>query len=317
MESAPAPTDTTGSRKKIMAVMVALIVIGAAAIIYVWVSELNAPEQVNKPAIKAGDKVEMNYIGRLPDGRVFDTSLLTVGRDNANYPKSLTFTLRSNDSYKPFNMTAGNYGSGGTIKGFALGVIGLHQGDHQVIEVSPAEGYPVNPSMLKTFNTLEKVSATETMTEEQFRTAYGTAPVLMSVVTHTFWKWDVLVMDDVAGIVTMRSQPTVGQVVYPFGNPNDPSDPMGWPVVVESYDPAADGGVGSITVRHMVSAEDVYNVKGVDSDGKTFIMTGFDVTNGTFQLHKSDTSTGYNAEVAGRTLLFEVTILKVTVPTSP
>ena len=65
------------------------------------------------------------------------------------------------------------------------------------------------------------------------------------------------------------------------------------------------------TVRHIISPSDVYNVKGTDSDGKSFILSAYNATAGTFQMHRSNSETGYNGELAGRTLFFEVTVVSI------
>lgn len=297
-------------RRKILAGIVAAIVVCGALIGYVLYSESRASSAGTPAEVVAGDQVTMNYIGWTTNGKVFDTSILSVATNNAVYPKSLTFTLRENTSYKPFNMTAGNYGTGGTIKGFALGVIGLSEGDHVTIEVSPDEGYPINYNLTRWQDLAEKVPVIEVMTEQQFIDNYKTNPVPMAILPHYFWGWDVQVVELLAGLVTVKNIPTVGEVVYPFGNPSDATNPSGWPVEVLSYNVPDQ----VITVKHDLTPEDVYNVKGTDVDGRTIIVTGYNADNGTFQVGKNDPTTGYNAEIAGRTLLFEVTIIKVTPP---
>ena len=292
----------------VLIVAVIVVAVGAAGYAaYTGGSHKGGPPR----AIISGDSVTLNYIGTLPDGRVFDTSIASVAEDNANYSKSLTFTLRSNDTYKPFTMTAGNYGSGGTIKGFALGVIGMHVGDQEVIEVPPEDGYPLIPMMLSTVNVTDTLPITQVMTVDQFRAAFNVEPIAMNVLTHPFWQWNVLVVSVSGGFVTIKSQPVLGESVFPYGNPNSANSPSGWEVKIVGYDPTADGGVGRITIRNMVTAADVYNMKGEDSSGNALIVWSFDETNQSFQIHHSDSAIGYNAEVAGRTLFFEVTIVKV------
>jgi FKBP-type peptidyl-prolyl cis-trans isomerase 2 len=312
MESPPNPTEKRDNTKIVIALLIAVIVVSVGAISFVLYTNSRATKSLTVPTIAAGDKVMMNYIGRFADGRVFDTSFQSVGVNNALYPKSLTYSARANDSYAPFNMTAGNYGQGGTIKGFAMGVIGLRQGDHAIIDVKAGDAYPVKSQYVQTINLHQHIGVLEFMTDGQFTTTFGTTAVPGQVYKHPFWGWDVAVVSDQAGLVSIRQDPTVGQVVYPFGNPNDIANPSGWPVTVESYDPSAYGGQGLIVLGHAVSQSDVYEVKGADSDGSTFVVSGFNSTAGTFQISKSDTSTGYNGEIAGRELFFEVTIIKVT-----
>jgi FKBP-type peptidyl-prolyl cis-trans isomerase 2 len=296
--------------KMITALIVVAIVVAFVAIGYVMYS-LGGHGGGTQRTIVSGDKVTLDYIGTLPDGRVFDTSIRSVAYDDADYPKSLTFSLRDNSSYEQFSMTAGNYGSGGTIKGFALGVLGLQEGDRKIIEVAPEDGYALLPQRLNTFNITDKVPITEVMTEAQYAGYFGVSPTKLDVVSHPFWGWNVLVADVSGGTVTIKSQPTVGQGVYPYGNPNTQTDPSGWEIRVIGYDPLADGGVGEITIQNMVSAEDVYHVKGADSSGNAIIIWSFDDFNQTFQVHSSYSDYGYNAEVSGRTLFFEVTIITV------
>ena len=179
------------------------------------------------------DVVTMNYIGRFSNGLVFDTSLLEVAENDALYPKSLTYTMRENDSYTPFEMVAGKYGvEGGTIKGFALGVIGLSVGDTEEIYVAPEDAYAVNPEMIDTTPIVQLVNGTETIPEKTFETLFKINPVVMDHAPHYKWKWDVIITNIEFGLVTFKHAPTVGETVYPFGDPSDPEDPAGWPCAV-------------------------------------------------------------------------------------
>ncbi len=312
MESEPKPQKFRDPQTVFMALLVAGIIVSVGAIGYVLYSGTGGAHTQSSETIASGDSVQLNYIGTLADGRVFDTSLQDVAYDDVSYPKSLTFSHRENSSYTAFTMTAGNYGSGGTIKGFALGVIGMHVNETRLIEVRPGDGYAVDPTMLATKNLVEEIGGTETYSVTDFTSRFGTEPILMRTITHFFWGWDAQIVDNTSARVTIKLMPIVGQVVYPFGNPDDPEVPSGWPVVVESYDPLANDGAGSIVIRHQLTNADVYNVKGFDFDGVEFVVSGFNSTNGTFQVHKVVTSSGYNGELSGRTLFFEVTILEIT-----
>lgn len=312
MEVPTEPGKPRDTRKILQAVLIAMVIVGAGLVGYVlYQRSALADESGGSPAIVSGDTVTMNYIGRLPDGRVFDTSILSVAQNDALYPKSLTFTKRDNASYVPFNMTAGNYGSGGTIKGFALGVIGLHEGDESVLDIKVGEGYAVDPSRVKWTPLVESLPIIDHLSPSEFVATFGVDPVPLHIYQHPFWKWDLQVIDVFGDFVTIMELPSVGQVVYPFGNPNDASSPMGWPVVVESYDTSANGGLGILTVRHQLTSADVYEVKGKDVDGQTIILTALNTQNQSFQVGKSNSQTGYSAELAGRELFFEVTIIRV------
>ncbi len=312
MEIPAEPGKTRDTGKMLQVLMVALIIVGAGLVGYVLYQRATAAnESTPSTPIKAGDLVTMNYIGRLPNGNVFDTSLLSVAHNNALYPKSLTFSTRANNTYVPFNMTAGAYGAGGTIKGFALGVIGLHVGDDVVIDVKPGEGYPVNPAQLKWSPLTEQLTVLDHLTVEEFQTTFNSDPVQLQIYQHPFWKWDLQVISVDGDFVVIKELPSVGQVVYPFGNPNAQTNPQGWPVTVESYDPTANGGLGIIEVRHVLVPADAFSVKGTDLDGQTVIVEKVNLDNGTFLLGKNNSETGYNAELAGTELFFQVMIIKV------
>jgi peptidylprolyl isomerase len=67
-------------------------------------------------AAKAGDKVKVDYTGKLADGSVFDSS---IGKT------PLEFTL----------------GDGSMIKGFDKGVMGMKIGESRTLTLQPAEAY--------------------------------------------------------------------------------------------------------------------------------------------------------------------------------
>ena len=299
--------------RTLLVLTIAALIVSVGIIGYVVYDNTKSHFASTKDVIEMDDVVTMNYIGRFSNGLVFDTSLYDVAANDVLYPKSLTFTMRDNESYNPFEMTAGKYGvEGGTIKGFALGVIGLSVGDTEVIYVAPEDAYAANPDMIDTIPIVEPVNATETISESSFESLFKVDAVVMDHLPHFKWKWDVVVTNIEFGYVTFKHFPTVGETVYPFGDPLDAEDPAGWACTVESFDPLANDGVGEIVVRHDVSAEDVYAVKGEAFDDITFVISAFDAENETFDIHRSDLSIGYNGEVSGRALYFEVTIISVT-----
>jgi len=311
MEPAPKQDKKVDPQSVIMAVLIAAIVLSVGVIGYVLYERSQAQESAETTAIASGDSVTMHYIGRFADGRVFDTSMIDVAWDDVNYPKSLTYTRRSNESYAPFTMTAGMYGPGGTIKGFALGVLGMYEGQSKTIEVTADEGYAIDPEKLVTYDLCQEIPATEVMSESSFQGYFSVEPIPLRILPHYLWGWNVRVISISDGMVTFKHEPIVGQVVMPFGNPESSTSPSGWYVRVESFDPLANGGKGLVTARHLISSSDELRVKGVDADDNTFILWDFDDANQTFQIHLSDATTGYNAEVSGRDLYFDVTILLV------
>jgi len=312
MESEPKPREQRDPVKTVLTVLSVLLVLSIAMIGYVVYDNSLRNETVSKVVVD-GSTVTVNYIGMFEDGRVFDTSLYDVAADDALYPKSFTFSMREESAYEPLEMTAGLYGeSGGTIKGFALGVIGMKLNEKDVIVIPPEDGYAVDPTMVETIDIVEAVPIVETILESDFTSLFGVSPTLMSLVSHYKWGWDVLVVEVASGYVTYKNIPSVGEIVTPYGDPEDPDTPMGWECVVESYDPLYDGGKGQIMVRHLITEADTYNLQGQDYLGASFVLSAVDEDAGTFQIHKVDSDTGYNGEIYGRTLIFVITIINIT-----
>ncbi len=67
--------------------------------------------------VKTGNKVEVEYVGKLDDGSVFDSS--------EDHGKPLEFEV----------------GSGSVIKGFDDAVLGMNEGDEKEFVIPPAEAY--------------------------------------------------------------------------------------------------------------------------------------------------------------------------------
>lgn len=77
-------------------------------------------------AVKKGDKVKVEYEGKLEDGTVFDSS--------KSHGKPLEFEV----------------GSGKVIKGFDEGVVGMEIGEEKEIRIEPKDAYgDHNPELIK------------------------------------------------------------------------------------------------------------------------------------------------------------------------
>ncbi len=85
------------------------------------------PKELIKIGVKKGDKVKVEYTGKLDDGTVFDSS---EGRE-------------------PLEFEAG---SGQVIKGFDEGVIGMEKDEEKEIKIGPKDAYGEhNPDIIKKF----------------------------------------------------------------------------------------------------------------------------------------------------------------------
>ncbi|HWQ47351.1 MAG TPA: peptidylprolyl isomerase [Methanosarcina sp.] len=80
--------------------------------------------------IENGDTISVNYVGKLEDGTVFDTSLKEVAIEAEKYNQ-----MRN---YEPLTFTVG---AGQMIKGFDEGVVGMQVGEEKTLTIPSEEAY--------------------------------------------------------------------------------------------------------------------------------------------------------------------------------
>src|SRR2546428_737759 len=109
---------------------------------------------------QSGDSVQVDYVGTFAEnGLVFDTSIQSIAKDNASYPKAFMFAWHG--SYAPLPVTIG---SGSVVPGFDTGIQGLAIGDTKTIVVPPALGYgAADPSKIFVKPLFESVPGTYTV----------------------------------------------------------------------------------------------------------------------------------------------------------
>ncbi|MEM2137771.1 MAG: peptidylprolyl isomerase [Candidatus Anstonellaceae archaeon] len=83
----------------------------------------------NANVAKKGDTVQVDYIGKLPEGKVFDTSIQQVAID-AGIPQR--------DRYEPLEFTVG---AGQMIAGFDAAVVGMKEGEEKTVTLPPEQAY--------------------------------------------------------------------------------------------------------------------------------------------------------------------------------
>jgi peptidyl-prolyl cis-trans isomerase B (cyclophilin B) len=82
--------------------------------------------------IEAGDRVTLEYVGRFPDGTVFDTSRREVAAAEG---------LLDEADERPFDPLTFTVGAGEVVEGLDEGVRGLSVGDTATVEAPPAAAY--------------------------------------------------------------------------------------------------------------------------------------------------------------------------------
>lgn len=113
--------------KKVIIGVIVIIVLGAIA----WFLFGKGGNMMKGGVtVQKGDMVGVNYVGKLEDGTVFDTSFEQIAKDNALY--------NPQRPYAPIEFTVG---SGQMIAGFDNAVVGMKEGDTKTITLPPAEAY--------------------------------------------------------------------------------------------------------------------------------------------------------------------------------
>lgn len=97
--------------------------------------------------VKASDIVSANYVVKLEDGTIYDTSYEDLAKENGVY--------NPNRHYGPINFTVG---AGTMITGLDEAVVGMHEGETKTLVIPPEKAYgPVNESLIEHLPIVEEM----------------------------------------------------------------------------------------------------------------------------------------------------------------
>jgi len=292
----------------VVLIVVVIAAAGAGAAVLYEVTKPKSPGSLL--TVNNGDNVTVNYVGEFGSGpqtgRVFDTSIYSVALNNASYPKSLEYSLRSSVSaYVPLAVHVGKYApaSGYTIgnltfnsvvTGFWQGLVGLPGNQTHTIVVPPGLGYgSLNQSCLRSVPLVSSTPVMTTVALDQFSKLYpnGTAMV-GDVFADPTYGWNDSVFAVNATSVTIRALVSMGMK----------SSPDGLPFAVTAVNAT------TITLTSQLTPADSGLVLGHAStglcDSTKFIVSAVDYTTVTL-------TENFNAEVQGETLDFIVTVIDI------
>ncbi len=199
--------------------------------------------------VKSGDKISVDYVGSLENGKVFDTSIESVAKEN-----NILITGRE---YKPLNFTVGK---GGVIKGFDEDVVGMKVGETKTLTIPPEKGYgPINPELLQAIPVIEIAPATRTLPATrtipkvldiprgQFEQVFGQGHNNSEIVRIPETNIN-LTIKNITSIVSLAYNLEVGDLIWSSRAP--------WNETVEKIDD------GNITLKANVSKNDTVQVQG-------------------------------------------------------
>jgi len=295
-------------------IVIAVVVIGLSTGGVLAARELYFKEETEE-RIRAeeGDALEMHYIGRLRDDRIYDGSrIFDTSYEDIPGVREPEFTLtfdHERERGDVFNFTLGD---DRVIEGWNENVRGMREGQSKRFPVPPEKGYGEASEELKfQIEEVEELPIYESMDREEFTEIYG-EPRMNMVVEDQFWGWDKMVTSIGQERIKLRNEPNLGEVYRPTGE-------RGWDVQVISIDSTARDGEGLIEIEHTVHEplviqsdllslydekfENIPQLKervGQSPDGEGILIPNGDYI-----------TVDFNNEVSGSTLYFEVEILNI------
>lgn len=292
----------------IVAISIVVVLGGVGAGVFMY-EEFNKPLPAPSPRlVEEGDNVTVNYIGSFgsgfDQGKVFDTSYLSVATDNATYPKAISFQFRGAAGYTPLKAhvgptTEGAYTS--LITGFWKGMVGMSPNQSKTVVIPPSQGYgPANPANLLTLPLTQEMPMVTTYTASEFGKNFsGIAAQNGAVFTDPHYGWQDTVLSENSTSVTVEALPYVGEIVKPYG----------WPVLVTQVS-STTAASGTITLQNELTPQDVGMYKGTYlPNGKTFYLSDVSTNASTYTID-------FNQEVQGNTLIFVISVYSIVLPTT-
>jgi FKBP-type peptidyl-prolyl cis-trans isomerase 2 len=246
----------------------------------------------------SGDQVSVDYIGRFANGAIFDTSIGPVAR-NESFEKSVGFMVRP--AYDDLSV---KIGSGQMIKGFESSLIGKQVGQTYTISVPPEQGYgKSNASLIFQVEQTLTVPLVQEYELSVFKKFFPTVDINNDTrILHPFWNWPVDIVDHDETSVTIRNLPTYDERIKVFP----------WNTTVVDISTARNvvklrNHIDEITRTTRIDINLLNRLDPVWFEKANTITenkepVGFvTITGGIITLD-------FNKEVAGRTLIFEITV---------
>ena len=185
--------------------------------------------------VRSKDSVNVDYIGYLDNGEIFDTSIADVGQ-NTNIKKSTEWTGHGS-TYSPLTTTID---TNSVVPGFNDGIKSLELGQSRTVFIPPERGYAnlVNA----TINRTDHLPMVMTFGWNDFASTFGETPAENKVVIDKYWGWSVQVIDLKGNNATVMINPQLllNKTVHPYGFDSK----------IVSINSQANNGTGEIVVEN-------------------------------------------------------------------
>ncbi|MGC8580747.1 MAG: FKBP-type peptidyl-prolyl cis-trans isomerase [Thermoplasmata archaeon] len=279
-------------------VVVILVGIAVEAGLYYYMPKQTS--SVSPPiTIAVGDNVSVNYIGYLPNGQVFDTSMYSVAINNQSYPKAVSFTFRGVNQYTPLKVHVGSSGGNNvyiiTVTGFWENLLGMSVNQSKIFVVPPSLGYgKMNPNLIRTYPIISNLSAMATYNTSFYSKLYPNQPPdIGAVFKDPYWGWNDTIMSVNSSYISVLFTPYIGEIINPY---------HAWNMEVIGITSNSSGT--TIMLKNLVTPSMIGNIMGKDFSGNSFILYGINYSNSTYTVN-------YNKQVVGVDLTFDVTVVSI------
>ncbi|MCZ7401911.1 MAG: FKBP-type peptidyl-prolyl cis-trans isomerase [Candidatus Methanoperedens sp.] len=265
--------------------------------------------------VKIGDNISVDYIGSYEDGKVFDTSIESVAQANNLPPR---------DIYEPLNFTVGKKPSE-VIEGFDEGVIGMKVGETRTLTIPPEKGYGLSkPELINVFPIVQVIPSTTEMPKEieipvsQFETVVGPGHKTGETVEIPDTNINLTILNITISDVSLSYKLKVGDVIWSKGAP--------WNETVIKIDNKNITTKPNLIKNEIIQFPDApFNTTVVDITetnitlrnnpipDTTITVPGIfgQMVNVRISFNETSVIMDQNPEVAGKTLIFNVTLLSI------
>jgi len=258
--------------------------------------------------VKNGDNISVDYTGSFQNEKVFDTSIEKVAAEN-------NLSMPGRD-YKPLKITVGKKQ---VIQGFDEGVIGMKVGETRTLTIPPEKGYAINPARIQVIPIVQDIPATLTFPKvfdiqyDQFVQTFGEGHNVSQIVR---------IPDTNINLTILTLTPNVSLSYKLKVGDHIQSSKAPWNETVLKIDDK------NLTIKHNVKKGDTIQFfQGAPWDTTVLESNSTNITLrhnavpdteiksmfGAARVHFNETSIimDENPEVAGQTLIFNVTLKSI------
>jgi len=197
--------------------------------------------------VEPGTSAQIDFIGRMADGRIFTTSLEEVMDDDAKYPKSEVYVYASGKFARPrrFPIVVGKEDDFSYIED---AVIGKKIGDAVQVTMQAEDAFPyLDVNRVRDMPLVENVSVKENLTLNEADAVFWFNLTVGAEGWHPQWAWPVEIIAVHSDRVEIMNKPQIGNTSHLYS----------WETEVTGMD------ASNITLRHNVNNTHLNQILGI------------------------------------------------------